>query len=193
MKTSKVVMRPVYRRILFLAILLLGFAWTVLSRPAEGSAGAIMAGRIPAPQVGFLASPFTLTELTGKTIQLSDYQDQVVVLNFWASWCPPCRVEMPAIQQLYQTYQSQGLVVLAINTSYQDLPADMQTFIASFMHTYPILLDKDGEVNRQYAVSSLPTTFFIGRDGMIRDLVIGGPLTLAGLSNRVEALLQELP
>jgi cytochrome c biogenesis protein CcmG/thiol:disulfide interchange protein DsbE len=183
-------MRPVSRRILYLAIILLGLAWTVLSRPP---AGATTAGQIPAPQVGFLAPSFTLAQLTGQTINLSDYQGQVVLVNFWASWCPPCRAEMPVIQHVYESYQSQGLVVLAIDASNQDAPAAMQTFLGSFTHSYPILLDTNGAVNRLYAVSSLPTTFFIGRDGTIRDLVIGGPLSIAGLSTRVKALLQERP
>jgi hypothetical protein len=69
----------------------------------------------------------------------------------------------------------------------------MQDFLGSFAHSYPILLDTNGEVGHLYAVNSLPTTFFIGRDGIIRELVVGGPLTVAGLSNRVEALLQEKP
>jgi cytochrome c biogenesis protein CcmG/thiol:disulfide interchange protein DsbE len=186
-------MRPVARRILYLAIILLGLSWTVLSRPLAGSAGATTNGRIPAPQVGFLAPSFTLRELAGQTVNLSDYQGQVVLVNFWASWCPPCRAEMPAIQKLYQTYQSQGLVVLAIDASNQDRLDAMKTFLGSFTHSYAILLDTNGEVNRLYAVSFLPTTFFIGRDGIIRDQVVGGPLTIAGLSTRVEAMLQERP
>jgi cytochrome c biogenesis protein CcmG, thiol:disulfide interchange protein DsbE len=183
-------MRPLIRRSLYIALLLLGLGWTILSRPAAAST---TAGRIPAPQVGFLAPTFTLTNLDGQSVHLSDYQGQVVLLNFWASWCPPCRAEMPAIQQVYQNYRGQGLVVLAINASYQDTPAAMQTLLGSFAHSFPILLDKDSSVNRLYAVNSLPSTFFIDRQGTIRDLVIGGPLTTAGLSARVERLLQEAP
>ena len=183
-------MKPVHRRVLYLAIFLLGLAWTVLSRPA---AGATTSGQLPAPQVGFAAPIFTLAEQNGHPVTLSDTRGKVVILNYWASWCPPCRAEMPAIQQVYQNYQEQGLVVLAIKASNQDTPGAMQAFLGSFTHSYPILLDPNGEVGRLYAVHSLPTTFFIGRDGIIRDLVVGGPLTAAGLSNRVEALLQEKP
>jgi cytochrome c biogenesis protein CcmG, thiol:disulfide interchange protein DsbE len=183
-------MQPVNRRGFYLAIFLLGLAWTVYNRP---SAGATTAGQIFAPQVGFLAPAFTLTDLHGQTVSLSDYQGQVVLLNFWASWCPPCRAEMPAIQQVYENYRNQGLIVLSINASYQDVPAKMKTFLGSFAYSFPILLDERGAVNQLYAISSLPTTFFIGRDGKVRDLVIGGPLTIAGLSARIEALLQESP
>ena len=71
--------------------------------------------------------------------------------------------------------------------------AKIKTFLGSFTYSFPILLDERGAVNQMYAISSLPTTFFIGRDGKVRDLVIGGPLTIAGLSARIEALLQESP
>ncbi|HVM72896.1 MAG TPA: redoxin domain-containing protein [Anaerolineales bacterium] len=183
-------MKPVSRRVLYLAIFLLGLAWTVLSRPA---AGVTTSGQIPAPQVGFAAPAFTLAEQNGQSVSLSDTRGKVVILNYWASWCPPCRAEMPAIQQVYQSYQARGLIVLAINASNQDRLAAMQAFLGSFAHSYPILLDTNGEAGRLYAVNSLPTTFFIGRDGMIQDLVVGRPLTVAGLSSRVEVLLQEKP
>jgi cytochrome c biogenesis protein CcmG, thiol:disulfide interchange protein DsbE len=183
-------MHSVSRRILYLAIFLLGFGWTVVSRPAVSST---TAGRIPAPQVGFLGPSFKLTDLSGQTVNLSDYQGQAIMLNFWASWCPPCRVEMPAFQQVFQSYQDQGLVVLAVNASYQDVPADMKIFLETFTPSFPILLDDSGLVARLYAISSLPTTFIIGKDGTIREIIVGGPLSFAGLSTRAEALLQEAP
>jgi cytochrome c biogenesis protein CcmG/thiol:disulfide interchange protein DsbE len=183
-------MQTAFRRILFLAIFLLGLAWTVMSRPAAGST---TAGQITAPQVGFAAPSFTLTELNGQKVNLSDFQGKIVIINFWASWCRPCRAEMPALQQAYTSYQDKGLVLLAINASNQDTPGAMQTFLGSFEHSFTIPLDSNGEVTRLYRVNSLPTTFFVGQDGRVRDLVIGGPLTVAGLSNRVQALLQEKP
>jgi hypothetical protein len=80
-----------------------------------------------------------------------------------------------------------------VDASIQDVPAQMQSFLETFTHTYPILLDENGLVDHLYAIDSLPTTFFIGRDGTIKDRVVGGPMTFAGLSARVEALLQEAP
>jgi cytochrome c biogenesis protein CcmG, thiol:disulfide interchange protein DsbE len=183
-------MRQVLRRGGSIALVLLGVVWTLLSRPATALT---TAGEGTVPQVGFMAPAFTLTDLDGQNVNLSDHLGKVVVLNFWASWCPPCRAEMPAIQQVYQDFQDQGLVVLAVNVANQDTMTAMLTFLGSFEHTFPILLDENGAVNRLYAVSSLPTTFFIDREGMIRDLVVGGPLTTAGLSARVESLLQEVP
>ena len=161
MKAAKVGMRTVLRRILSLALLLLGLGWTVLSRPAAAST---TAGRIPAPQVGFLAPAFKLTDLDGQTVNLSDYQGQVVLFNFWASWCPPCRSEMPAIQQVYESYRDQGLEVLAVNASYQDTSAAMQTFLGSFEHSFPILLDENGAVN-QAVRGQFPAHHFFHRQG----------------------------
>jgi hypothetical protein len=100
---------------------------------------------------------------------------------------------MPAFEQVYQGYQHQGLIVLAVNASNQDAPEKILAFLGSFTHSFEILLDDNGGVNQLYTIASLPTTFFIGRDGTIRDVVIGGPLTVAGLSARVETLLQEVP
>ena len=178
------------RRILLTLPFLLGLAWTFVSRP---SAGATTDGRLPAPQVGFPAPGFTLPDLSGMDVNLADLQGRVVVLNFWASWCPPCRAEMPAFEQAFRKYEDQGLVVLAVNASHQDPFGDMQAFLEPLAPTFTILRDATGAVNRLYAITSLPTTFFIARDGTIRDLVIGGPLTEAGLAGRIETLLQELP
>jgi cytochrome c biogenesis protein CcmG, thiol:disulfide interchange protein DsbE len=176
------------RRILFLGVFCLGLAWTVLSRPAAGSD--LLA---PVPQAGFAAPAFGLSDLDGQSVQLADLRGKVVILNFWASWCPPCRAEMPAFQTVYVSYRDQGLIVLGINAANQDTPQAMQAFLESLQPTFPILLDTSGDVNRLYAVEALPTTFFIGRDGTIRDRVAGGPLTVAGLSSRVEPLLREAP
>jgi cytochrome c biogenesis protein CcmG, thiol:disulfide interchange protein DsbE len=183
-------MRPVLRRSLFVVLFLLGLGWTLFTGP---SAAAILNGNTSAPQVGFRAPVFTLADMDGHSVTLSDYEGLVVVLNFWASWCLPCRAEMPAIQQVYQRYQDQGLAVLAINASSQDSSTARQTFLDSFPHSFPVLLDVNGEVNRLYAVSALPTTFLIDRDGITREIVVGGILTSAGLSGRVEALLKDAP
>ncbi len=181
---------PLFRHILFSLLFLFALTWTIFTRPSPSKT---TSGRIPQPQVGFLAPNFDLSGLSGESVNLADLQGHVVVLNFWASWCPPCRSEMPAMQQLYQTYRNQGLIILAVNVSFQDTPTAMQLFLDSFAPSYPILLDPKATAYRLYEIQSLPTTFFIGQDGTIRDLAIGGPLTFAGLSNRVRPLLQKVP
>lgn len=175
-------------RLLYGLVLLAGLMWIWLSAAPQGAA---TGGGIPAPQAGFISPDFTLTTLDGETVTLSGLRGRVVLLNIWASWCPPCRAEMPAMQRVWEEYQARGLVVLAVNSTIQDTPADAQTFVSENGLTFPVLLDTGGEVTRLYRVSSLPTSFFIGADGTIREVVIGGPMAEALLRSRVEQLLKE--
>ncbi len=181
--------QPGKRRLFYGFALLLGLFWIWYSAAPQNTT---TAGKIPAPQAGFLAPDFTLTSLDGETITLSDLRGQVVVLNFWASWCPPCKAEMPAMQHTYQDFKDQGLVVLAVNSTAQDTLTAAQDFISQNGLTFPVPLDQSGEITRLYRVQSLPTSFFIGADGVIREVVIGGPMAEALLRSRVEKLLTEV-
>lgn len=180
--------QPISTRFFYGFVLLAGLLWIWASAAPEG---ATTSGGIPAPQAGFLAPDFSLTTLDGETITLSDLRGQVVLLNIWASWCPPCRAEMPAMQRVWEEYQKQGVMVLAVNSTAQDTLADAQAFVTDNGLTFPIPLDTDGEVTRLYRVSSLPTSFFIGADGVIREVVIGGPMAEALLRSRVEQIIKE--
>ncbi len=180
--------QPLPRPIFYGLILLAGLFWIWHS---AAPAGTTTAGKIPAPQAGFLAPDFTLTTLDGETVTLSNLRGKVVLLNLWASWCPPCRAEMPAIERIWQEFREQGLVVLAVNSTSQDTTTNAQAFVAENNLTFPIPLDIDGEVARLYRVNSLPTSFFIGADGIIHEVVIGGPMAEALLRSRVEQLLKE--
>jgi peroxiredoxin len=172
-------------------ILLLGLIWIGLS---ADRLGASTNGLIPAPQKGFLAPDFTLETLDGKTVTLSDLRGQVVIVNVWASWCGPCRLEMPAFKKVYEEYSERGLVILAVNSTSQDTRAAVEKFVAEFQLPFSIPLDTQGTAARLYQVSALPSTFFIGRDGIIRKVVIGGPLAESTLRTEVESLLaEELP
>ncbi len=183
-------MQPIPRRILLTILLLLGLGWIFISQTNSTETAS---GQPPAPQMGFAAPDFTLETLDGQSVTLSDLRGQAVVVNFWASWCPPCRAEMPAIQDMYADYAGRGLVVLAVNAASQDTLADTQSFITENNLTFPVLLDTTGSINTLYGVTSLPTTFFIGPDGVINEIVIGGPMTEASLRLRVESLLEEMP
>jgi peroxiredoxin len=174
---------------LFYAFVLLAGLWWIWASAVPG--GETTGGSIPAPQAGFLAPDFTLNTLDGEAVTLSDLRGQVVLLNIWASWCPPCRAEMPAMQRVWEEYRARGVVVLAVNSTVQDTPADALNFVTENSLTFPIPLDTGGEVTRLYRVSSLPTSFFIGADGVIREVVIGGPMAEALLRSRVEQLLKE--
>ncbi len=173
-----------------LAILLLGAGWTWLSRvPASVASG----GQIASPREGFPAPDFTLYTLVGESATLSAYRGKVVIVNLWASWCGPCRAEMPAIQKVYAANRERGLEVLAVNSTFQDSQADAQEFTQNLGLTFPILLDRDGAVSRRYLLRALPSTFFIDRKGVIRSVVFGGPMTEAVVQSKIEALLQETP
>lgn len=181
-------MQLTHRRLLFIGILVLGLAWTLFSADKNGSS---TAGLIPAPQKGFLAPDFTLKTLDGESVTLSDLRGRAVLINFWATWCPPCRAEMPAFQQAYQDYEEQGFMIVAVNATIQDNPEDVAAFIEEYGLNFPIVLDTDGAVNQQYHVLSLPTSFFIDKEGIISEVVIGGPIAEALIRSRIEELLRD--
>jgi len=157
--------------------------------PADATTG----GLIPSPREGFLAPDFTLESLFGDKVTLSDMRGKAIVLNLWASWCPPCRAEMPAIQLVYQENHERGLEVLAVNMTAQDNLAAVETFVHEFNLTFPILLDTDGEVGITYLMRALPTTFFIDRDGVIQRVIVGGPMSEVTLQSTVEQLMEDVP
>ncbi|GAB4397655.1 MAG: TlpA disulfide reductase family protein [Anaerolineales bacterium] len=173
----------------FSFILLLGLVWIWVSADPQGRA--TTQGNIPAPQVGFAAPEFTLTTLQGDSLTLSDLRGQAVLLNVWASWCPPCRAEMPAMQQVYAEYAERGFTVLAINLTAQDSRSAAAAFVAENGLTFPILLDESGSVANAYRAASLPTSFFIRPDGIIEEVIIGGPMAEALLRTRIERILPE--
>ena len=173
-----------------LAVLLAGAGWTWASRVPAAVAGA---EQIPSPREGFPAPDFTLDTLDGEAATLSAYRGRVVILNLWASWCGPCRAEMPALQEVYAANRERGLDVLAVNSTFQDSEPDAQAFVRQLGHDLTILLDRDGAVSRRYLLRALPSTFFIDRRGVIRSVVIGGPMAQAVIQTKIEALLQEAP
>ncbi|HXF86162.1 MAG TPA: TlpA disulfide reductase family protein [Anaerolineales bacterium] len=175
------------RHIAYAFILILGLIWIFAS---ADQANVSTAGKIPAPQKGFLAPDFELNTLDGNTLRLSNLRGQAVLINFWATWCLPCRAEMPTLEKIYQEYKGQGLVVLAVNMTYQDAHSNIAAFVEEYDLTYPILLDENNVVGFVYQVRSLPASFFIDREGIIRDVIIGGPMAEALLRTRVEEVLK---
>lgn len=175
------------RKYFYMLILIAGLAWIYWSADRTGASSS---GTIAAPQQGFLAPDFTLATTSGETIRLSDLHGQAVLVNLWATWCPPCRAEMKSIDTIYREYKDKGLVVLGVNMTYQDDSSKIAPFIAEQGLTFPILLDQTGDVGRAYQLRSLPSSFFIGRDGIIHEVVIGGPMAEALLRTRVEDILK---
>jgi peroxiredoxin len=115
---------------------------------------------------------FTLPTLNGTQVSLQMQRGKVVFLNFWATWCIPCREEMPAMEQLHQTFGLQGLVVLAVNL--KESPEQGKAFMDKYHLSFTVLLDHDGSVFRDYAVMGLPTTYLIGREGTLLAQGVGG-------------------
>jgi peroxiredoxin len=180
-------MQPMPRRTTYTFILLLGLAWIFISADATGTS---TSGKIPAPQKGFLAPDFELTTTGDKKIKLSELRGQAVLVNLWATWCPPCRAEMKTVETVYNDYKDKGLVVLAVNMTSQDDLSRINPFVSEQGLTFPILLDETGEMAKAYQLRSLPTSYFIDRDGMIQQVVIGGPMAEALLRARIEAILK---
>jgi peroxiredoxin len=125
-----------------------------------------------APQVGKLAPSFTLADVNGKKVTLSEYSGKVILINFWATFCGPCKAEMPSLNSLFLEFKKDGLIVLAISTDDSEKP--VQSFIKEKNIAFSVLMDKDQEVYfDQYGVLGLPTSFIIDRDGVIVDKIRG--------------------
>lgn len=125
------------------------------------------------PEVGYLAPEFALPDLDGKTVRLADFRGKKgVFINFWATWCPPCRLEMPTMEQVYQEYQSRGLEILAVS-----IDVGPKSVVKNFMHelklTFPALLDPEREVLQRYRIFSIPASFLIDKKGIIRFKELG--------------------
>ncbi len=143
-----------------LAIFLLSFVTITLPHTMAEAAP----DNLPGLRVGEKAPDFELKTLDGKTVKLSDYRGKKVILNFWATWCPPCKAEMPDIQKYYNEADD-NVEILAINI---DPQYDVKKFVREVNVTFPVLLDSNDEVNTMYRILTIPTTYFIDGTGIIR-------------------------
>ena len=169
------------------AVVLIALIWIITGRE-EQVVGQAM------PEVDRVAPLFTLPTLAGEELQLDTYKGQVVLLNFWATWCEPCKRELPALEQAYQQYGNQGLAVIGVNLTDDEFAqgrdeAAIQAFLTQFGVSYPIALDIEGEVANAYRIFPLPTSFFIDGAGRIRYVHIG-ELTLDDVTARFLELRQ---
>ncbi len=125
-------------------------------------------------EVGELAPEIDLLDIEGNTQKLSELRGKKVLLNFWASWCGPCEIEMPHMEKLYQKYKDEGFAVFAVNMSQSERnDKDAEKFVKRHELTFPIPMDTDGIVSRDYDVVGYPTSYFIDSDGVIRHIVLG--------------------
>ncbi|MFP3853066.1 MAG: TlpA disulfide reductase family protein [Anaerolineales bacterium] len=171
-----------------LLVALLGAGWIFWRAvPAAETTG----GKIPSPRQGFLAPAISLEQLEGGELDLASLRGKVVIVNYWATWCPPCRAEMPALERTYQAHKSEGLEILAVNATNQDSIMAVEQFVSEYGLSFPILLDEDGSVGARYQTRALPSTYFIDKQGVIQKVIIGGPMSETTLRTTVKNLLEE--
>ena len=115
--------------------------------------------------VGRLAPELQLENLAGEQVRLSDLRGRPVMINFWAAWCGFCRIELPEMQEVYESYRDQGFTILAVDV--QDDRTEVKSFVEELGLTFPVLLDSRGEVSRSYRIRGLPTSYFVDQDGVI--------------------------
>lgn len=123
------------------------------------------------PSTGSIAPGFTLKSNSGKNLKLGDFRGQVVMINFWATWCGPCRQEMPHLNRLHERYHKAGFALLGINID--DQPRVAREMIQKLNVAFPVLFDTDKRVSRLYDVSAMPSSLLIDRDGRIRYIHLG--------------------
>jgi thiol-disulfide isomerase/thioredoxin len=142
---------------------------------------------IPA-QVDFASPQLTLTDLSGKPVSLDDYLGSVVLVNLWATWCPPCKEEMPALQTFYENHKAEGFVLVAIN---QEEPLEVvEPFVKEFGLTFPVWLDLNYQAEQEFKTNSLPSSFVIDRTGQVR-LMWFGSISKKNLEKYVTPVIKE--
>jgi peroxiredoxin len=135
--------------------------------------GSIQAGQSLTPLPGAGPAPdFELQDTEGKQHRLSEYRGKTVIINFWATWCPPCREEIPSMNRAWQQLRQEDVIMLAVNMGEDE--DTIFVFTADYQAEFPLLLDRDGAVTAQWPVKGLPTTYIIAPDGSIAYRAIGG-------------------
>jgi peroxiredoxin len=171
-----------------LVLLLLALSVPLLRGNAVPSRTVAATGAEAAVLSSSLAPDFTAQSLDGTSVNLAQFKGQVVLLNFWATWCPPCVRETPRLVRVAEQYRGKGLVVLGINTTYQDDEAKVRQFVRDQAISYAVLLDREGAVGKKYPARLMPTTYLIDPEGRIVSTKVG-EVDEAALKEQVEALL----
>ena len=158
-------------------------AWLTLS---VGLA-APLSSQVPL-QLGAVAPDFTLKRLAGGEASLSEFRGRPVLLNFWATWCKPCRAEMPEIVTAYQAHRDAGLEVLGVNLTDQESIKDVRKFTAELGVPFTVLLDRKGAVRERYGLTAVPTSIFIDSAGVIR-MINSGPISSSAIDRGLREIL----
>lgn len=155
--------KRLYTRIIILAVLVAAIAYTVYNTAHKDDVQLL--------KIGDNAPDFSLVDLNGETHKLSDYKGQGVLLNFWGTWCKPCKKEMPAINNQYKQFKDQGVQILGVNIAQSNL--EVSSYADKLGVEFPIAIDKTKSVMRAYNVDPLPTTVLINKDGKIEKIITG--------------------
>jgi len=143
---------------------------------------------VPAP-VNYAAPELTLTDTQGISRSLADYRGQVVLVNLWATWCPPCKAEMPALQAFYDKYNKEGFTILAINDA--ESKAEVTQFVQDYELTFPVWLDSNSVASEQaFKTINLPSSYIIDRNGTVRLMWVGG-INRTNLNKYVKPIIME--
>ena len=192
-------LRPVDRATVIVVSLLVAVAvgWFVWARiaatPGRGAGWSAMDAIMAASADRFMAQPaptFTLQDADGEYVSLDDLRGRVVLVNFWATWCLPCRAEMPELDRAAREYHDEGFRVLAVNLL--EDAASIRKFGDELQVGLPLLVDPSGDVYKAYSVQGLPASFLVDRDGVIRDVHLG-VITRSYLEGKVARLLEAPP
>jgi cytochrome c-type biogenesis protein len=126
---------------------------------------------LPVASAGIAPPDFTLSALDGSAIRLSDLRGKVVFLNFWATWCGPCRAEMPSMDVVYQRLKRRGFDILAVNI--RESPASAGAFVKEYKLGFPVVLDRDGRISAEYGIQAIPTSYIIDKRGLVISMLVG--------------------
>jgi thiol-disulfide isomerase/thioredoxin len=175
------------RNTLLIGFLMIGGGILILASMVLYSITNSSAGNPTRVKIGAPLGNFTLTDLTGKSVHLSDYAGKAVLINAWATWCPPCKAEMPTLTQYYQAHRNQGFVLLAVNAGdSQNTPAD---FVSQNGLSFPVLLDPGASVLDAMGINDFPTSVLVGRDGIVKTVHLGS-YTSQTLESEITPFLQ---
>ena len=161
-------------------------SFTSAKKSNSNSSQANITGNVVLNQLTKIKAPdFKLKDLNGKVVSLSDFKGKNVYVNFWASWCPPCRGEMPDIEKLYQETKDSNLVILAINLG--EDTGTVKSFIKENKYNFKILLDSDKSAGQQYNITAIPASFFIDKNGYIVNERVGA-MTIDEMKDNISKL-----
>jgi peroxiredoxin len=168
-------------------LLLIGFAFVFMAAPRSGSNEDALSSVVPVP-VNFAAPQLSLENINGQTESLADYRDQVVLVNNWATWCPPCKAEMPTLAAYYNEHKAKGFTIIAIEAG--DSLEVVSPFVQSYQLEFPVWLDPNGSSLRAFGNGTLPNSYVIDRSGTVR-YAWTGEINKAMLEKYVSPLLVE--